>query len=419
MVQRKIHHGMMAAVFTAMGILPVIEAAHAEPNAYNDRLSGGWGGARSAMSDQGFDWDITYKIDYIVKLNGNRERGNTFWLDNLDVVVSFDGEKSGVKGFSSMFHVLSNRGQKPAIESDRLPHGLDNIETPRGGNTTKIYQAWIQQSFGESGISVLAGLYDLNSEFYATKSSALFIHPTFGIGAELAGTGQNGPSIFPTTSLGLRLKYESTGGAYAQAVLLDGVPGDPDNQHGTHIQFSKGDGTFFVSEIGCLTESGKESSGKFAFGAWRYTAKFDDLLDVDAAGNPIRRNSYGVYVLGEHTLWQAGEKRLRGFLRVGRTEGDTTQFEQALGAGLLWEGFIPGRPGDQLGLAYAQETNSIKYRLSSGISVDRERSLELAYRSKITPWLAIQLFAQYLLNHGSDPAENKTWWLGMRFQLDV
>jgi len=102
---------------------------------------------------------------------------------------------------------------------------MDNIETPYNANTTKLYQAWIQQTFLDERLSVLAGLYDLNSEFYATESSGIFIQPAYGIGAEMAGTGQNGPSIFPTASFGIRAKAE-TAGYYLQAVVLDGVPGD-------------------------------------------------------------------------------------------------------------------------------------------------------------------------------------------------
>lgn len=66
---------------------------------------------------------------------------------------------------------------------------MDNIETPVNGNTTKLFQAWLQQTFLDERASVLAGLYDLNSEFYVTDSASMFTHPTFGIGAEFAGTG--------------------------------------------------------------------------------------------------------------------------------------------------------------------------------------------------------------------------------------
>lgn len=384
---------------------------------YGDRLTGGWGGARAAMAEKGYDWDIVYKLDALTKLNGHSRNGNLFWLDNLDVSLSVDGEKFGWKGFSALLYVLSNRGEKPAEESGRLPHGLDNIETPPGANTTKIYEAWLQQAFADGRLSVLAGLYDLNSEFYRTESSALFIQPTYGIGAEFAGTGRNGPSIFPTTSMALRVSYLPTPKTYLLAAVMDGVPGDPDNPHGTHIKFDKGDGTLQAAELGYHLGSDKRPEGKLALGAWRYTATFDDLLDVDAAGNPVKRHSYGAYVVGERVLWRRGDKDLQGFLRAGRNDGNTAQFVWAWSTGLVWRGLIPGRPDDLLGIGFSEEENAWKYRAASGNGERYERAAEFTYRRQVTPWLAVQPFAQYLINHGSIPAEDRTWWTGIRLEL--
>jgi porin len=406
-----------AALLLSMAVGGTALASEPAPT-YGDRLTGGWNGARAAMAERGYNWDIVYKLDLVGKANGANS-GKLYWLDNLDVMLSADGGKFGWSGFSALLHILSNQGQKPALEGGRLPNGLDNIETPEGANTTKIYQAWVQQSFGDSGFSVLAGLYDLNSEFYLTDASAMFIHPTFGIGNELAGTGVNGPSIFPTTSLGIRFKYEPKAKGYFQAAVLDGVPGDPDNPHGTHIQFAKGDGTLTVTELGYHLGTGETPEGKVALGMWRYSAKFDDLLDVDTAGNPVRRHSYGMYVLGEHTLWRSGERDLRGFVRAGQDDGDTTQFVRAWSAGLVWRGIIAGRADDMIGIGIFQEDNARKYRIASGNPAPYERGLEIDYRRQVTPWLVVQPFAQHVINHGSTPTEDRTWWTGVRFEMNI
>lgn len=204
---------------------------------YSNALLGDWGGRRDNMLARGYDLQILYKLDLLS--NSSVARDKVFGLDNLDIKLNVDFEKINGSGNTSAFlHIISNRGDKPAVNSDRLPHGMDNIETPVNGNTTKLFQAWIQQKFLEERISVLAGLYDLNSEFYATESAAIFIHPTFGMSAELAGTGKNGPSIFPTSSFGIRLKIEPVPGYYLQAITLDGIPGDPKNPEGTYIKFN-------------------------------------------------------------------------------------------------------------------------------------------------------------------------------------
>jgi porin len=397
---------------------PDPELSVAAPD-YNDNLLGDWGGKRSAMNAKGYDWQIVYKLDLISKISTPNQK--TYGLDNLDIKLYLDGEKiAGLKGSSGLLYILSNRGGKPALKGDRLPHGMDNIETPYNANTTKLYQAWIQQTLLDDRLSVLAGLYDFNSEFYSTESSSIFIHPTFGIGAEMGITGQNGPSIFPTTSFAVRVKAEPAPGYYAQAVTLDGVPGDPNNPHGTHVQFNKGDGALNVIEAAVpLSVAENAHDNKLALGVWRYTARFDDVLDVDLNGNPIKRISHGYYAMIEKVLrYKPGSKEesIKSFVRGGKNDGDTAQFDMAWSAGLVFSGLFAGRDQDALGIAIAQERNGAKYRTASGSTVSDEKSFELTYRYQAMPGLVLQPIAQYLLNHSNDPAQNKSWWLGMRFE---
>lgn len=400
---------------------PAPDTAH-DPALYSDTLFGDWNGRRSAMLASGFDLQVTYKLDLLN--NTSVDRGRFFGLDNLDIKLNVDFKKSlDSKGTTAFVHVISNRGDKPALQSDRLPHGVDNIETPVNANTTKLFQAWMQQSFLDEKISMLAGLYDLNSEFYTTESATMFIHPTFGMSAELAGTGKNGPSVFPTSSFGIRLKTVPAPGYYLQAITLDGVPGDPNNPQGTHVQFNEGDGALNVIEGGIpLGPPEHAHNNKLAFGIWQYTTRFDDILDVDANGNSVQRTSHGAYAMLEKVLsYKQGsnDEHIKSFIRIGTTEGDTTQFDLALGAGLVFTGLFPGRERDEFGIAYAQERNSEKYRIKSGNMVHSEKSFELGYRYRALSGFTVQPFMQYLLDHSKDTTQNRTWWLGVRLEASM
>jgi porin len=386
---------------------------------YNSTLTGDWGGTRSKMHDAGYDWEIVYKFDVLGQVS--RPASKVYGLDNLDIKLALDGGKiAGMDGSSALLYVLSNRGGKPVAQGDHSA-GLDNIETPEGGNTTKLYQAWLQQNFLDDRLSVLAGLYDLNSEFYVTESSSIFIQPVYGIGAELAGTGQNGPSIFPTTSFGMRVKMQA-GGYYLQAAVLDGVPGDPNNPHGTHIQFNKGDGALDVVE-GSIPLGAAENAhdNRLSLGIWQYTARFDDLVDVDAGGNLVKRRSHGGYAMLEKVLREPGSDRagISGFVRAGKNDGDTAQFDMSWSTGLVFSGLLPGRDQDQFGIAWAQERNGEKWRVYSGNPVVFERSIEMTWRYNATPAVVLQPTAQYLISHSNDPAQDRIWWLGMRVELSL
>lgn len=195
---------------------PVI-AAGEPPNLKDETLTGDWSGSRKEMSEKGINWEIIYKADALANVSGGIKNGGAY-MGNLDVKLMLDWEKFiGWKGGSALLYFLNNQGGKLNGHNVESFMGVSNIEV--NANAAKVYQAWLQQSLFEDKFSILAGLYDLNSEFYLTDSSCLFLHPSYGMGPELAQTGFNGPSIFPTASLGLRIKWQPD----AQMIINPGL----------------------------------------------------------------------------------------------------------------------------------------------------------------------------------------------------
>lgn len=128
---------------------------------------------------------------------------------------------------------------------------MSNISAP---NTAKLYEAWIQKNSVGNRISVLAGLYDLSSEFYRLQSAGLFLNSSFGTGPEFAQSGVSGPSIFPDTSVGIRVAYKPAEGVVIRGAVLDGVPVNrPD---GSRSVFEGGDGALIVAELDFLDRPG-------------------------------------------------------------------------------------------------------------------------------------------------------------------
>ena len=71
----------------------------------------------------------------------------------------------------------------------------------------------MQHNFQWSGVSLLGGIYDLNSEFDRLQAAGLFLNSSFGVTPEIAQSGETGPSIFPRTAAGLRLSVKPWNGA--------------------------------------------------------------------------------------------------------------------------------------------------------------------------------------------------------------
>lgn len=76
-----------------------------------------------------------------------------------------------------------------------------------------------------------------------------------------------------------------------------------------------------------------------------------------------------------------------------------------------------------LGLAIAHAVNGQSFRTAQAVAgspVDKaETSIELTYRTQVTPWLAIQPDVQWVINPGIDPTLRDALVLGLRFELGL
>ena len=392
-----------------VAFLGMAASAHAQderPDFQSERLTGNWGGMRDRLYDQGYNFDFYYKVDAWRNLSGGVQTGNRA-LDNLDMKMTVDGARAfGSDGTTLQVYLLNNNGGR-VNDLAGTSGGIDNIEV--GTRSFKLYEAWIEQKFASGKISLLAGLHDLNSEFYVTDTSGLFLNPTYGIGTEMAATGDNGPSIFSNTSAAVRLAVHPTGAMYAQAAIFDGVPGSSKHPRGTHVDFNDKDGALLVGEGGIADDS----IGHFAIGSWKYTARRPDQLTPG-----LREHSQGIYFMADKSVYKNGDRDISAFARLGYTAGDVESFKSSWALGAVASGFIPGREDGQLGLAVSQAINSNKFKAANAPVQNSETQLELTYSDKITPWLNLQPDLQYTVNPGTDPALDNAWTVGFRLSVD-
>ena len=394
---------------------PVSRAADA-PDWNADTLTGDWGGTRTRLSERGVNLEIVLKADVLSNLSGGLKRG-TKYMDNWDFKLTADLDKLwGWTHTTGYLHVISNHGGKLNADNVGSFMGVDNIEV--NTNTTRFFDAWLEKSFFDDKFSIRTGLYPVDSEFYVTDATGVFLHPTGGMAAEVAQTGVNGPSIFPTSSFGIRAKWQPTSKFYLQAALLDGVPGDPNNPHGTHIRFDRGDGTLAIMETGF---SPTDEISKYAIGYWRYTPRFDDLVDTDASGNPARRFNQGAYIFAEQTVYREKEDSSQGlalFFRYGVANADVNTLDHSYSLGLHYKGLLPGRDEDEFGTQLTRGHAGAKFRQAAATPLaSDETALEITYRARVTPWLAIQPTVQRIVHPSHDPTLDNAWIVGARFEV--
>ena len=350
--------------------------------------------------------EATYTFDIWRAASGGARKGARY-LDNLDVVAEADMERLfGRDGALIHIYGLYNNG-KSLTNLIGDAQATSNIET--GTKAVRLYEAWINQKIGTNA-SVKVGLYDLNSEFDALDAGGLFMGSAHGVGTDISQSGLNGPSIFPSTSLGVRLAVKPAKGWILRAAVLDGVPGDPARPKRTAIKLGQGDGALLIGEV-----EAPLPEGKLLFGHWRYSARFDDFASGSARGND------GWYLRGEHRLTHEADRPdqgLSGFFRLGIADERFNMFGSFASAGLNYTAPFKGREADQLGLAVAAAFTSDQYRLAFP-SDKSEVAFELTYRAAVTDWLAVQPNIQHVINPGANPSLGDALAFGLRTELTV
>jgi porin len=386
---------------------------------------------------RGLEPGLVYNGAAFASLRSGARSGSTY-TSNLNVQLNIDAaELLGWPDTIAYVDALWLQGGLPSSFVGDA-QGVSNISAP---NAVKLYEAWIQKNFLDNRVSVLGGLYDLNSEFYRLQSAALFLNSSFGIGPEFALSGVEGPSIFPDTSIGLRIAFKPVEGVVVRGAVLNGVPVDrPD---GGHRAFKHGDGALVVGEVAFLdrprVEPRPETSrfhlgrqamlgdydAKVAIGAWHYTAPFDDLAEARSDGAPVRRRgSSGLYIVADRSLYRDRdypERRVSGFLQAGVGDHRVNRFGSYVGLGLTAAGVFEGRSADELGLALAYARNGSHYMNAQRVQglpvASAERTIELTYLLQLTSWLALQPDLQYVIAPNTDPTIGNALALQLRFEI--
>ncbi len=380
-------------------------------------------GVSAQLAPLGISPSVTYDGDAFANLTGGLRRGGTY-LGNLNIQLALDGRRLvGWQGGSLFLTGMFLHGGRPSRLSGDA-QGVSNIAGPGGW---ELYEAWIQQNILHNHVSVLAGLYDLNSEFYSLESAGLFLNSSFGIGPAFSQTGAEGPSIFPRTAFGVRLAVKPMRSLVFRAAAIDGVPWVRPN--GIFAAFRPRDGRLYAAEAAWLVRpAGGDAPGnrrlrigrlaqlppystKIAIGVWHYTSRFSDLSVRSVSGKPTqRRGDTGVYLLMDHLLLQHGGTRLSGFVQAGLADPRVARFGAYLGFGAVASGFIPGRKSDEVGLGVATAFNGSHYiqaQEQKRKTVRRaESAIELTALLRGAEWLAIQPDLQYIISPNTGSLEN-------------
>jgi porin len=332
-------------------------------------------------------------VDAVGNLAGGQDR-DVRLLSNVSISGEVDLAALGLwDDARAHVELLDNRGGRPNDGSATL-QGVDNIEVPKPG--LRLFEAWVEHDL-PGGSSLRAGLYDVNSEFYTNDSASLLLAPPFGIGSELAATGPNGPSIFPSTALAVRAFVPlDRNGAYLRAAAINARASTLGDDTG--VDFSFKDGLLLIAEAG-----GAAQRLRWLLGGWAYTHNPDNIYETKPDGSAMHRASYGAYAVLERDLRASGNSLLTMFVRLGLSDPHTTPYQGSVQAGLYMSPAWPGRESSRvsLGLAHAFVNDHFRaLQRSENREPANETTLELTFSDQLFNNLAIQPDLQWVRHPG-------------------
>lgn len=329
-------------------------------------------------------------------------RPGTRTLDKLDLSTSRLGDAFGwnstalfldVQGTTaSNFNALTGSSQ-----------GISNIDAPAG---IRVLDAWIAQDLGDAA-TIKTGIVDLNSEFDVQPTGALFLNPSHGIGPDISRTGFNGPSIFPSTGLGLVGRWEPGNGWELKSGVFQGQPGNPNHPGRSELNLSGHGGALFT------VEARNHVAPDFVLGGgtWIYTAAFTCLTQTcHSYGNS------GLYALADGLLLGDTHHGLSGWMRTGTANSTINPLAFYLGGGLVYRGPW-NRENDQIGLAAGHVRFGAAAKdlaRASGTTLAGETVLELTYSLAVRRNLSVQPDLQYVLSPGGETSVPDAMIAGLR-----
>jgi porin len=424
-----------ACVIACLAFCCLAQAASAQ-QADNDiwtrsNLLGDLGGVRTSLGDHGLTFGIQDINELLGNVSGGTRRGVSY--DGVTLLgVGLDTQKAGAWD-GGIFNVDAFIIRGRNISTDNLL----NLQTASGflaSPTTRLWEAWYQQSFLGGAIDVRLGQQSLDQEFTTSQYAALFVNTAMGWAVLPSVDLYAGGPAYPLSSLGVRVRGQPAENVTALlGVFDDNPPGGPFNADSQLLGTSRWGanvslrtGALVIGEVQyALNSSDKDGKaanglpGTYKLGAWYDTAPFPDqrfdntgLSLANPASNGIalmHRNNFSIYAVADQMVWRPSPDSPRSigvFARVMGAPGDRNLVNFSANGGVSLKAPFAGRDSDTFGIGFgvakiggAAQALAGDQASFSGTPVPArtvETFIEVTYQIQVSGWWQVQPDFQYV-----------------------
>ena len=383
-----------------------------------ETLTNNWLGLGEKLGEEGISVGLGLTQIYQVNLDGglatHRRAGR--YTGSYDLEVEFDLEKlMNVTGGLIFLHAEGSWSDGLDASSIGSVFGVNGDAA--GDRSMDLTELYYEQTLLGAKLTFRIGKLDLSGGFECRGCPVAFDGSAFAndeTGQFLNAALVNNPTIpMPDKGLAVVLYVNPVEWWYVSAGIAD-AQADA-RETGFNTTFHDEDYFFSIFETGVaprLPSAKGPLQGTYRVGFWY------DPQDKDKHNGGVKRDDMGFYLSFDQMVVKenADEDDSQGlglFARYGWADKDVSEIKCFWSAGAQYQGLIPTRNDDVLGLGVAQG----RLVENAGFTEERETAMELYYNAAVTPWLSISPSVQYIVHPGGSNAVGDAIVLGFRAQM--
>jgi porin len=390
-------------------------------------------GVRPFLNSYGLSLGLQETSEVFGNVTGGIRRGAAY--DGLTMMsLGLDTAKAfGWQGGIFNISAFQIHGRNLSTDNLLTLQTTSGIEAQR---STRLWEAWFQQSFLDGKVDVKIGQQSLDQEYILSQYSGTFINTAAGWPLYPSVNLYAGGPAYPLSSLGARVRVQPFDNVTVLAgVYNDNPPGGPffndsqvrgAEQSGT--KFNTNTGALIIGEVQYAINAPVAGQmdygntppglpGVYKLGFWYDTGTFFDqrfdsqgglLADPNSSGDPrARHHNWSFYGVADQMVWRPdpeGPQALGVFARVMGGPGDRNLVNFNFNAGAVLKAPLPGRDNDSFGIQigygkispaailFDEDVN----RLNGPFPIrSSETFLEITYQYQVAPWWTVQPDFQY------------------------
>ncbi|MHC4697885.1 MAG: carbohydrate porin [Planctomycetota bacterium] len=400
------------------------EASHPPFDLSYKYMTGDWGGVRTELEDVGVTFKIRLMNEFMVNMHGGKETKNGHdTAGSYDFNIYVDMEKLlDIKDATFWIRAKGTWGGDDSDFDKEKIGGVFKTNQDVSAEEPIFVDKWHwQQFFFDKKLELRLGRHEPVKDL-VDRGIVMGHEDKYFMNQALVRNA----TVPATKGLGVFVKWKFAESAYVSAAALDAHA--KNRQTNFNTGFHDEDEYRFYGELGCKPKFDSRKGklwGHYRIGTWYDPSekkKFRNTLG-GLREEHFESGDWGYYIGFDQMVWKENDdpKDKQGITiagRYGHADGEVNEIEDFWAFAAQYEGIIPDRDEDILGIGVAQGILADEYERVRD-RVDRETVYEMYYSIKLTPWLWISPDLQYITNAGGNADDNDAFVAGLRIRTNL